>query len=45
LTRRFTLKELTAMIESGEIVDAKTIIGYTHWRMLLARRKKAGKRA
>jgi ADP-ribose pyrophosphatase len=44
-TRWFTLKELTAMIESGEIVDAKTIIGYTHWRMLLARRKKAAKRS
>jgi hypothetical protein len=34
------LKEIAAMIENGEIVDAKTIIGYTLWRMKGGARKK-----
>jgi len=29
------------MIENGEIVDAKTIIGYTLWRMKGGAKKKA----
>ncbi len=40
-TQWFTLKEIAAMIESGEIVDAKTIIGYTLWRMKGGAKKKA----
>jgi ADP-ribose pyrophosphatase len=42
-TRWFTLKEIEALIADGTIVDAKTIIGYTHWRLLQAKRKKAAK--
>jgi len=44
-TRWFTLKEVAAMIEKGEIVDAKTIIGYTLWKMKSATAKKQAKAA
>jgi ADP-ribose pyrophosphatase len=39
-TKWFTLKQIAAMIEQGEIVDAKTIIGYTLWKMKSAALKK-----
>ena len=42
-TRWFKLSEIAALIESGEIVDAKTIVGYTHWKMLSAKRKKTAR--
>ena len=32
-TKWYTLKQIARMIESGEIIDAKTIIGYTVWKM------------
>jgi ADP-ribose pyrophosphatase len=39
-TRWFTMKELRSMIEDGEILDAKTITGYTFWRMKSKQSKK-----
>ena len=35
----FSMKQLRAMIENGGIQDAKTIIGWSVWKM---RRKKSG---
>ncbi len=35
----FTLKQMAAMMETGEIQDAKTIIGYSLWKL----RKKASR--
>ncbi|MGD0578414.1 MAG: NUDIX hydrolase [Bryobacteraceae bacterium] len=32
-TRWFPMQEIAAMIESGRIQDAKTIVGYALWRM------------
>lgn len=33
-TRWFTSKKIKAAIDAGEIVDAKTMLGYFHWKRL-----------
>jgi len=42
-TRWFSLREVGAMIESGRIQDAKTIVGYTLWSM--KSRARSGRRS
>jgi ADP-ribose pyrophosphatase len=37
-TRWFTAKEIEAAMDAGEIVDAKTMLGYFHWKRALRRR-------
>ena len=37
-TRWFTPKEIEAAIDSGEIFDAKTMLGYFHWKRFLRKR-------
>lgn len=31
-TRWFTSKEMDAMIQGGKLIDAKTMLGYLHWK-------------
>ena len=35
-TRWFDAKELGAQIDSGKIIDGKTMIGYFHWKSRFA---------
>jgi len=37
-TRWFTAKEIEAAMDAGDIVDAKTMLGYFHWKRALRRR-------
>lgn len=42
--RWFTAREIETMIESGEIFDAKTMIGYLYWRKYSNSRSSARRR-
>jgi ADP-ribose pyrophosphatase len=43
-TRWFPMREIAAMIESGRIQDAKTIVGYALWQMKRRQTRSGGKR-
>jgi hypothetical protein len=43
-TRWFPMREIAAMIESGRIQDAKTIVGYALWQMKRRQARSGGKR-